>query len=353
MRISACIIAALTLLLGATHLCAQTDKKYKVEGGVMQLINEKGDTVRKMTPTSSLIPVDTTKKLSKRELREQERAKQDADTSFHRYSRLFRDTLPISRVCAISLVAPGFGQLYNKQAWKMPILYATVGTALYFGLKENCKYQCYKEEYEGMLRRNASREEIDPVQANMIRRNTTRQLLYAGAIGAYIYFVGDAALNYQGKFTSVKKATTLSTICPGAGQIYNKSYRKVPIVIGGFATMAYVFDWNNRGYQRFKLAYDILTDGNPETVDEFNGRYSPEFIRNMRNSFRRSRDMSIILTAALYVLNIVDAHVDAQLKDYDISDDLANVTLEPAMNNLYTRRTGNTNMIGFALNVRF
>lgn len=64
--------------------------------------------------------------------------------------------------------------------------------------------------------------------------------------------MGDAAVNYRYDASPVKKATTLATIFPGAGQVYNKSYWKLPFVVGGLATTIYTIDWNNRGYQRFK-----------------------------------------------------------------------------------------------------
>ena len=236
-------------------------KRYKVEGGILQevKVEKLADTLaREEVVTDSLpTPEDSTALLSAREQRRMRRAMLD---TAERYSVIFRDSIPISRMCAISMIAPGFGQLYNQQYWKIPIAWTTLGTSLYFGIKQNKKYQSYKGEYEAMQMRNASQEELNPVQAKMIRHNTYRQLLFAGALASYVYFIGDGAVNYPGHTTSVKKATTLSTICPGAGQFYNGSYWKVPIVLGGFATMAYMIDWNNRGYKRFKLAYDLVTD---------------------------------------------------------------------------------------------
>ena len=116
--------------------------------------------------------------------------------------------------------------------------------------------------------------------------------------------------------------------------------------------MAYMIDWNNRGYKRFKLAYDLVTDNNELTVDEFNGRYSADFLRNLRNNYRRNRDLCIILTGAFYLLNIIDAHVDAQLKDYDISDDLA-VTVEPVISNFYSMQQSQNNLVGFSIKFSF
>ena len=178
--------------------------------------------------------------------------------------------------------------------------------------------------------------ELDRIQTEMIRHNT-RQQIYAGlAIATYLYFIGDAAFNYKTtEVSQVKVATTLSTIFPGAGQVYNKSYWRVPIVIGGLASTIYTIDWNNRGYQRFKTAYNLRVDydNNPDkypggAADEFRGAYSATFLKNLKDSYRRNRDLCIILTGGVYLLQILDAHVDAHLQDYDISDDLT-MNVEP------------------------
>ena len=243
---------------------------------------------------------------------------------------LISDSMSITRMCWLSLPLPGFGQIYNKQYWKLGILYpAVAGTTTLFAL-EHKKYKPLKAEYDQYLIDHGYMRtpELDALQSKMIRHNTMQQV-YAGlAIATYIYFIGDAAINYStNEVSSIKKATTLSAICPGAGQIYNKSYWRVPIVIGGMASTIYTVDWNNRGYQRFKTAYALRVDYEKEPTkypqgspDEFRGAYS--------DSSRRNRDMCILLTVGVYILQIIDAHVDAHLKDFDISDDLA-MNLEP------------------------
>ena len=336
-----------------THARAQApEERYKIVNGVRTRIvvsdsasPAKADTVAITQQSLSPVELDTTTTARQR----RQLARMARDTSSVRYSKLFRDTMPISRVCWISAVAPGFGQLYNKQAWKIPILYGTVATTAYFGFRENSKFRDCKRQYDALRRDNAPQEDVDPIQSEMIRHNTGRTLLWIGSIASYIYFIGDAALNYQGSVNSVKKATTLSTICPGAGQLYNRSYWKLPIVLGGLATMGFVIDFNNRGYQRFKLAYDIQAAGG---TNELNGRYTLDYLAKMRKNYRRNRDLCIIITAGLYLLNIVDAHVDAQMKDYDISDDLS-MTLEPTLINLYTMQTSNVNGLGLAFKLTF
>jgi len=75
-------------------------------------------------------------------------------------------------------------------------------------------------------------------------------------------------------------------------------------------------------------------------------------MKNYRDSYRRNRDLSIILTFALYLVNVVDAHVDAHLKDYDISDDLS-MSIQPAINNYYIANRGNVNSFGLTFSLKF
>ena len=282
------------------------------------------------------------------------------------------DSINISKISWISAVVPGFGQIYNRQYWKLPILYSTVGAGVTMGIIENKKYQDYKRQVTAITNISTTRtDELDALQTQMIRHNTRRQLFFIGAIASYIYFIGDAAVNYSGKIpaSNVKKATTLSMICPGAGQIYNGSYWKAPIVIGGFASMIYVIDWNNRGYQRFRTAYNLRVDYDnalkeynaatdktglikPSPTDEFRGRYTADYLKNLKNSYRRNRDLSIIITAGVYLFNVIDAHVDAHLRDYDISDDLS-MDVQPHIGNIYTAQSGSVNTYGLGINIKF
>jgi hypothetical protein len=144
--------------------------------------------------------------------------------------------------------------------------------------------------------------------------------------------------------------------------VVERTAGRVPIVVGGFAAMVYCIDWNNRGYQRFKKAYRLKADydANPDIYpngaqDEFGGRYSASFLKNLRNSYRRNRDLCIILTAGIYILQIVDAHVDAHLRDYDISKDLS-VSLTPAFGYTYNRmapNSGGGTTLGMNLSLTF
>lgn len=273
---------------------------------------------------------------------------------------ILTDSMSLSKVCLAATLLPGYGQIYNKQYWKLPILYSTVGAGLGMFFYENSRYKPLKTKYDALTNQGLSRTpELNRLQTDMIRSNTRRQLYIGAAIISYLYFIGDAAIKYNtNEVSSVSRATTLSAICPGAGQIYNKSYWRVPIVLGGFATTIYCIDWNNRGFQRFKKAYRLRADydKNPGnypsgSTDEFGGRYSATFLKNLRDSYRRNRDLCIILTAGMYILQIIDAHVDAHLRDYDISDDLS-MNLVPIIDYGYAPSVG-SNAPTFGMNMCF
>lgn len=294
-----------------------------------------------------------------------------ADSVRLRKGWLMSDSMSLSKVCWISTVLPGYGQIYNKQYWKLPILYGLVGTGIGMFIHENNQYKPLKQEYEAITSISTVRTpELDALQKSMIRHNTRRQIYLVASVASYLYFIGDAAVNYSTNDVShVKRATTLACICPGAGQIYNKSYWKVPFVVGGFASMAYCIDWNNRGFQRFKKAYSLRAaydkamadynadpENNPKptgSTDEFRGRYAASFLKNLRDNYRRNRDLCIIITAGLYMLQAIDAHVDAHLQDFDVSDDLS-MTIEPKIDYNYIPSVGDHRATyGFSINVKF
>ncbi|MBQ0080557.1 MAG: hypothetical protein KBS95_03285 [Alistipes sp.] len=319
------------------------------------------DSLRKrIFPTAeedSLARIALLSKDSLRALRrkiKQDRMKAEGKTPF------ISDSMSISKVCWASLIMPGFGQIYNKQYWKLPILYGTVGASLGMFFYENNKYKPLKQRVNYLLDQGLSRtRELNDLQSRMVKYNTLREVFLITAIASYVYFIGDAAVKYStNEVSSVKKATTMACICPGAGQIYNKSYWRAPIVWGGLASTIYCIDWNNRGYDRFKRAYRLKFeyDEHPEkypdgSPDEFKGRYSTSFLKNLRNSYRRNRDLCIIITAALYVLQIVDAHTDAHLRDYDISDNLS-VNVSP-MFDLSYNPAFHSNTASFGMNLSF
>ena len=121
---------------------------------------------------------------------------------------------------------------------------------------------------------------------------------------------------------SPKKAALLSLI-PGAGQVYNKKHWKVPIIYAGLIISAYYIHDNHHQYKAYKKAYLIRIDNDPNTTDEYVGQYSSNDLIVLKDFYRRNREISILCFVGVYILNIVDASVDAHLFDYDISENIS------------------------------
>jgi len=116
-----------------------------------------------------------------------------------------------------------------------------------------------------------------------------------------------------------KKAALYSAILPGAGQVYTKKYWKVPVIYGGLITSAYYINESNDLYQLYKSTYLNRLDG--DFTDNLN--YSDSDLRTLTEHYRRNREVSALLFTLTYILNIVDASVNAHLFDYDVSENLS------------------------------
>ncbi len=155
------------------------------------------------------------------------------------------------------------------------------------------------------------------------------------------------------------KAVWLGAIIPGAGQIYNGSYWKLPIVYGAFMGCGYAISWTQGRYSNYKTAYldlyndiqagTVTTDEQKSYIAVMPAGYTLErlggestwlnTLKNRQSTMRRYRDYSILATVVVYALSIIDAYVDAQLFDYDISPDLS-INLEPQIHfDPYTQRS--------------
>jgi hypothetical protein len=134
---------------------------------------------------------------------------------------------------------------------------------------------------------------------------------------------------------SPRKAVLYSAIFPGLGQAYNRKYWKIPVVYGGFAGFTYAISWNNGYYRDYQAAYADIRSDNPEATrwhnflpygvdpESIDQAWFTRVLEQRRDFYRHSRDMSIILAGGLYLLAMVDAYVDAQLFDFDMSPDLS------------------------------
>ncbi len=129
---------------------------------------------------------------------------------------------------------------------------------------------------------------------------------------------------------SPRKATIMSACLPGLGQIYNRKYWKVPVIYAGLGGAGYAIGFNNSYYQDYRSAYIARTDGDSTTIDPFIGHYTESNLLDLRNYYRHNLELSVIIISFVYILNIVDAAVDAHLYDFDISNDLS-MSFQPAL----------------------
>ena len=133
--------------------------------------------------------------------------------------------------------------------------------------------------------------------------------------------------------TSAKKynpgiAIRRSAILPGWGQYTNKKYWKIPLVYAGIGIPAYLFTRNLKQYKEAKKAFILATDGDPSNDNQiiepyYSVRMQPDRIRVYRNSVRQNVDYSVLFFIIFWGLNVADAAVDANLKTFDVSDELS------------------------------
>ncbi len=134
---------------------------------------------------------------------------------------------------------------------------------------------------------------------------------------------------------NIKRAMWLGLVLPGAGQIYNRKYWKLPIIYGGFVGCAYAMRWNNMMYRDYAQAYLDLKDDDPNThsyeqflhlgnqITESTKSRFEDLFKRRKDRYRRWGDMSFFVMVGVYALSVIDAYVDASLSEFDISKDLS------------------------------
>jgi len=138
------------------------------------------------------------------------------------------------------------------------------------------------------------------------------------------------------------RAVWLAALFPGLGQVYNRRYWKLPIIVGGYLGLGYATTWNNTMLRDYTRAYADLTDNDPSTKsymdffpsttkeENLDKKWLENMMRTRKNFYRRNRDLCIIGMVGVYLLAVVDAYVDASLAHFDISPDLA-IDWSPAL----------------------
>ena len=148
-------------------------------------------------------------------------------------------------------------------------------------------------------------------------------------------------LNHKQWVPNPTTATWLALVIPGGGQIYNRKYWKLPIIYGGFAGCAYALTWNGKMYKDYQNAYVDAVNENwdatsitdllpPGYLDRVGRTQVTETLRRRKDTYRRWRDLSIFATIGVYLISVIDAYVDAELSNFDITPDLS-MKVEPTV----------------------
>lgn len=210
---------------------------------------------------------------------------------------------PVGAVAGGSILFVGGMQIYNKDYWKLPILYGGIGAGLGMGF-----------HYNSIYKKSLNTETPDS------KAKLYSTLCFVGA-GAF-YWGGflDGVISFEpDKWPHPGKATIYSILLPGLGQIYNHEIWKLPLYWGGMATAAHFYIDNRMNYQRFRDIYNLASD--PESG--YSGPYTAQQALYYRNIYRRYRDYSMLAIAAVYLLQIIDANVFSYMHNFEVDDNLA------------------------------
>ena len=205
-----------------------------------------------------------------------------------------------------STVFVGGGQIYNRQYWKLPVVYGGIGAGVGLGIHFNNQYKATGDE--------------------KFRKYSTWSYIGAGLTwwGSLL----DMTVTFPAdRKPDPGKATLYSILFPCLGQVYNGEYWKIPIYWGAMAGGIYFYSDNKRNYQRYRWIYQQATSTEPDVEKP---PIKAEDALYYRDVFRRYRDYSILATALFYVIQIVDANVFAYMQDFEVDDDIT-LRLEPTV----------------------
>ena len=195
----------------------------------------------------------------------------------------------IGTMTAGSALFIGGSQIYNRQAWKLPIVYSAIGGSLGAGIALNAKGNKEAAKY-----------------------------CFIGAGVAYWATLMDGVINFKpSEYPHPGKATLFSILVPGLGQIYNHEYWKLPIYLGAIGFAVHLYADNRANYLRFRDIYIQASD------KSYSGPISAQQALYYRDVYRRYRDYSVLAIAALYVLQVIDANVFSYMHNFEVDDDIA------------------------------
>ena len=221
-----------------------------------------------------------------------------------------------------SAIMPGTGQIYNKDYWKLPIIY----TGLVGGLAGGFYFKNKDDKKASTL-------------------------CFAAAGLTYWGMALDEIISYDAEYPSAGKATIYSILVPGLGQIYNGETWKLPIYWGGLLGSVHFYTLNRTNYKRFQRIYREATG---ENAASYSGPIQAETALYYRNLYRRYRDYSVLAIAGFYLLQVIDANVFAYMHDFNIEEDIS-MSVAPAVlstDNAYAFAPGST-ALGLRLGLKF
>ena len=297
-------------------------------------------------------------------------ARNDSVDKLFSFKELFaglshKKTINAGTMFAGSIILPGTAQIYNKQYWKLPIIYGGIGALAGTGGYYLHKYNQTQKAYDSFMAQKSAFETANknpsPFEAPSVdlQAKTTGTWLMVGAGLLYWGSLLDGVINFQSERNpDPGRATIYSILLPGLGQIYNGELFKVPIYWGCLmGSISFLLN-NNTNYIRFKRIHNEAT--NPDTAISSKVPISGETAKWYRDVYRRYRDYSIVATIAFYMLQVIDANVFAYMHDFEVDDNIT-MNIEPAViapDNTYAMHGMQTsygigNAIGLRVGIRF
>lgn len=234
----------------------------------------------------------------------------DVMFSFKEYLGALRhkNKIGLGRLFGGSMFFVGGEQIYNRDYWKLPIVYGGIGAGIGLAAHFNKKWH----------------------QSGDASDRKMRNLCIAGAGLMYWATLMDGAVRYRSdeEPTAVhsSRATVYSLLLPGLGQAYNGEYWKIPVYYTGLIFTASYMHLYNTNYHRYRRIYNEIT----EEGSTYSGKISASTALYYRNINRRYRDYFALGFAVMYLLQVIDANVFAYMRDFEVNDDLS-IDIGPAI----------------------
>lgn len=250
-----------------------------------------------------------------------------------------KQEIKIGTMMVGAAILPGSGQIYNRQYWKLPVIY---GSAAAFATTGGIYTHKYKQSVSAGIPN--------------VKYRQIATWMWVGTGLTYWGSLMDATAFYnKNQHPLPGRAAMYSALLPGLGQAYNGEYWKVPFYYSGLMVSGWLWHTNSINYQRFKRIHNEIT--NPDIEYTGPSNITGETAKYYRDTYRRYRDYSIVATVLIYALQIIDANVFAYMHDFEVNDEIT-MKVEPTMivpdNEFAMRSTDYRNSaVGMKIGIRF